>query len=84
MRPEDILAEDANYGVIDGVRVRKGSIAAFLANARILLDERQSNEAHREAERHLRELVPGVRAFGLFDVCEVRNPRLRALIESVV
>ncbi|WP_394845800.1 hypothetical protein LZC95_53320 [Pendulispora brunnea] len=82
MKPEDILPDDINHTVLDGVRVRKGSVGAFIANARTFLDPASSDEARRDAERDLLALVPAVRAVGLFDLFELRDPRLRALIEN--
>jgi hypothetical protein len=81
MRPEEILPDDVNEVSLDGVRVRKGSVAAFLANARIVVDAASTDEARRTAEAHIADLVPSLVALHLFDVFDVRDPRIRALVE---
>ena len=59
MRPEDVLPDDVNRGEINGVAIRKGSVGAFLANARILADPAASAEDRATAERDLVALLPG-------------------------
>ena len=81
MRPEDVLPDDVNRGEINGVSIRKGSVGAFLANARILADPAASAEDRATAERDLVVLLPGMRALGLFDVFAIRDETLRALVE---
>ena len=81
MRPEDVLPDDVNRGEINGVSVRKGSVGAFLANARILADPAASAQDRAIAERDLVALLPGMPALGLFDVFAIRDERLRALVE---
>jgi hypothetical protein len=62
--------------------VRKGSVGAFLANARVLEDPSASAEARAIAERDIIDALPGLRALGLFDVLMIRNERLRAFVEA--
>ena len=81
MRPEDVLPDDVNRGEINGVSIRKGSVGAFLANARILADPAASAEDRATAERDLVALLPGMRALGLFDVFAIRDETLRALVD---
>jgi hypothetical protein len=81
MRASDVLPDDVNQGEFDGVQVRKGSVGAFLANARILLDPAASTELRSTAEHDLLELLPALRAIGLFEVLQIRDERLRALVE---
>jgi uncharacterized protein len=80
MRPEDVLPDDVNRGEINGVSIRKGSVGAFLANARILADPGAS-EDRAAAERDLVVLLPGMRALGLFDVFAIRDEKLRTLVD---
>jgi hypothetical protein len=81
MRPEDVLPDDVNRGEINGVAIRKGSVGAFLANARILADPGASAEDRATAERDLVALLPGMRALGLFDVFAIRDEKLRTLVD---
>jgi len=82
MRAHDILPDHLDEARIGGMAVRKGSVAAFLANARALSDPQTADAARAEAEQHIREALPALRAVGLFDVLEIRDARLRAWVES--
>ena len=81
MRPEDVLADDANRGEIGGVSIRKGSVGAFLGSARVLADPAASAQDRATAERDLVDLLPAMRALGLFDVFAIRDEKLRLLVE---
>lgn len=79
---EDILAAGQENAEFGGTSVRKGNVAAFVANARALESD-QLDGSEREALIHrLRELVPALRAVGVFDVFELRSPSLRAALDS--
>lgn len=80
MRAQDVLPDDVNEVEVGGITVRKGSVGAFLANARVLQDLTASTEARTAAVGHIEALAPALRALGLFDVLEVRDPQLRALV----
>lgn len=78
MRAEDLLPDHLDHTRIDGVLVRKGSVGAFLANARVWSDG--DADARAQAERHIAEALPALRALGLFEVFEIRDARLRAWV----
>ncbi|MGN7919519.1 MULTISPECIES: hypothetical protein [Lysobacter] len=78
MRAEDLLPDHLDHTRIDGVLVRKGSVGAFLANARVWSDG--DADARAQAERHIAEALPALRALGLFEVLEIRDPGLRAWV----
>jgi hypothetical protein len=82
MRAEEVLPDDVNQNEINGVVIRKGSIGAFLANAKTLADPAASAEARAIAERDIVQALPALRATGLFDVLQIRNERLRAFVEA--
>jgi hypothetical protein len=82
LRAEDILPDDASQGEFEGVLVRKGSVAAFLGNAKILTDPARSAEAHALARRHIAEALPALRAVGLFDILQIRDEGLRAWVDA--
>jgi hypothetical protein len=82
MRAEDLLPEDVNEARFNGITVRKGSVGAFLVNARVLSDPAASPKSRATAERDILEALPALRALGLFDVLQVRDERLRALVEK--
>ena len=82
MRAEDVLPDAVNQAVIEGVTVRKGSVGAFLANAKILLDSNSTLEDRTLAEKDLISLIPALRALGIFEVLQIRNEELRRLVET--
>lgn len=82
VRPEDVLPDGIDSGVLNGVQVRKGSVAAFVANAKAL-DHLPLGAPGREAiVAQLRTLIPVVAAVGVFEVFEPRSPELRALVAT--
>ena len=82
MRAEDALPDPLNATTIDGVTVRKGTIAAFLANARVVADPCADPSATAVAERDIVDALPALRAVGLFDVLAARDARVRTLVEA--
>ena len=82
MRAEDILPDHANQGVFDGVTIRKGTVAAFLANARTWLDAATAPTERAAAERDMRDALPALRALGLFEVLAPGDARLRAFVDG--
>jgi hypothetical protein len=82
MRAEDRLPDAVNESFIDGVVVRKGTVGAFLLNARVWSDRTSSEEARTIAERDIVDALPALRALGLFEVLSIRDERLRAFIDA--
>jgi len=82
MRAHDVLPDHRNEVRIGAVVARKGSVAAFLANARVLADPAAPAPARAQAERDTRELLPALRALGLFELLDVRDPQLRAWLDA--
>ena len=81
MRADQILPDDVDHGEFQGVAIRKGTVAAFLANARTWTDARAGADERAQARAQIEQDLPALRALGLFEVLEVRDERLRALIE---
>ncbi|KAF1047607.1 MAG: hypothetical protein GAK35_00612 [Herbaspirillum frisingense] len=82
MRAEDLLPDDQTYVERNGVTIRKGSVGAFLANAKVWCDSSAEAGERLVAERHIAEVVPALRALGLFDVFAIRDPALQQLIDA--
>jgi uncharacterized protein len=80
MRAEDLLPDHINQAEIGGVTIRKGTVGAFLFNAKILSDPASTAEDRATAERDIVDGVPALRALGLFDVLQIRDEQLRALV----
>ncbi|PLY41249.1 hypothetical protein CSZ94_16595 [Janthinobacterium sp. ROICE36] len=80
MRAKDVLPDQQNQGQFNGVIVRKGTVAAFLANARLWLDETASVAERTIAERDILDALPALHALGLFDIVQVRDAALCELV----
>lgn len=76
MRAEDILPDHQNHAEFKGVRIRKGTVAAFLADARVWCDPAAEPGQRRQAEHDMRDSLPALRALGLFEVLEIRDAAL--------
>jgi hypothetical protein len=82
MKAEDLLPDHVNQADINGVVVRKGTVGAFLANARIWTDRRSSAQGREDAERDIVDALPALRALGIFEVLEIRDAALRSMVEA--
>ncbi|MET4575027.1 hypothetical protein [Ottowia thiooxydans] len=82
MRAQDILPDHADEMQINGLTVRKGSVGAFLVNARALSDPAVTGAAREAFLSDIEAALPALRALGLFDVLEIRDPQLRAFVEE--
>lgn len=78
MKACDILPDGVERGDFKGVEVRKGTVGAFLANARVCLDLQAPAQAVAVARQDIQEALPALNALGLFEVLQVRDPALRA------
>jgi hypothetical protein len=76
IRPEDILPDGQDRAVVGTTSVRKGSVAAFVANARLLEEAEAGSPDAEMISAQLRDLAEPLRAIGLFDVFAVRSPRV--------
>jgi len=82
MHAADILPDHLNDGTFNGVSVRKGTVGAFLANARVWGNPLTPPEERAAVENDIIDALPALRALGLFDVLAIRDPGLQALIDS--
>ncbi|MDQ4628598.1 hypothetical protein [Janthinobacterium lividum] len=80
MRAEDVLPDQQNQGQFNGVTVRKGTVGAFLANARLWLDDASGSAERSIAERDILDALPALHVLGLFDIVQVRDAALRELV----
>ncbi|AKC78203.1 preprotein translocase subunit SecD [Xanthomonas arboricola] len=82
MRAEDLLPDDQNHTERNGVVLRKGTVAAFLVNAKVWSDPAADAVQRQAAERDLLDALPALRALGLFEVLSIRDAALRRLVET--
>lgn len=80
MRAEQVLPDNVDQVELRGVTIRKGTVAAFLANARVWTDPQASESARAEAGTDMADALPVLRALGLFDVFDIRDVALRAWV----
>ena len=81
MRAEQVLAETVNETEISGVTIRKGTVAAFLANARVWIDPSASSAERTQVEADMVGALPALRAVGLFEILEIRDSALRSWVD---
>jgi hypothetical protein len=82
MKPEDVIPDNQNTVEAQGLTVRKGSVAAFVANVLIICDPTSSPTERQEAQAHMIALVPALSAVGVFEVFSIRDPDIAALVED--
>ncbi len=82
MRARDFLPDDVNQGEWGGVTVRKGTVGAFLANVRVLMGTDIPTAEAAALEGDILDALPALKALGLFEIMEVRDERLRGLIDA--
>lgn len=82
MKPSDVLKDGEDYVDEGNVRIRKGSIAAFIANVNIILDAHRSFDEIKEAESDLLSLYPMLVKVGVFDVFQIKSEKIRALCST--
>ena len=82
MRAEDLLPDHLDQGQFNGTTVRKGTVGAFLINARVFTDAGARDEQRQQAEQDIVEALPALKALGLFEILQVRDEALRRLCEG--
>lgn len=78
--PHDLLADGVDGTVINGTFVRKGSIASFIQNVTLLSGLTEESAEFQAIADQIRRVKPALDAVGLFDVFEVRDPRVTAIL----
>ena len=82
VKPEDILSEGESFADLNGVRVRKGSIAAFLQNIDLLGNPQALEQQKIDALNMIKQLAPAVVAAGLHKHAIFKNQVVQALLEK--
>jgi hypothetical protein len=81
IRPEDILPDSESFTDINGVTVRKGSIAAFLKNIDIFENSGALEQEKFAALDMLKKLAPAVVAAGLHKHADFKNKAVQAILD---
>ncbi|WP_318828042.1 hypothetical protein [Burkholderia cepacia] len=82
MRAEQMLPDQTDRITLGDTTIRKGTVGAFLVNARVLTDPNAAPADRARAEADAIDALPALRALGLFDVLEVRDSALRAWLDA--
>lgn len=80
VRPEDILADGVDSAAVNGRIVRKGTMAAFLANAEILEDANVTEAQKQEVFAVMQDLASSLVAIGLHKHVVFKNPRIEQIL----
>jgi hypothetical protein len=80
--PEDVLADGADGTVINGTYVRKGSIASFIQNAKLLSGVAGDSAEFQAIAEQIRAIKPALDALDIFDVFTIRDPRVVEILAS--
>lgn len=82
MRAEDILPDNVNSSDMSGTVVRKGTVGAFLANARILRDPATDDKQRDLARQHMVEAIPALQALGIFEFFALKDDDLSSFVAA--
>ena len=82
MKPQDILPDNTNFSEIGGMQIRKGSIAAFMANLTII-EHPADYETYQTAVEDISELTPVMEALGVFTHFKLRSEKAVSLITDI-
>jgi hypothetical protein len=82
LTPEDLLADGAEGTEIGGIYVRKGTVASFIQNVKALQNLAAGSADFDAVVDQLRAVQPALEALEIFDVFEVRDPRIVELLAS--
>jgi len=82
MRATEVIPDHINEATIDGVIIRKGTVAAFLINARTINDPHSTLDDRQSAFHDIEEAIPALNALGLFEILEVRSPQIRSFVDQ--
>lgn len=81
IKPQDILPDDQNEATLNGVSVRKGTVAAFIANIQ-LLESNPGLEERSQILQTLKALAPAVIATGLTSHATFNNPIVAEILKE--
>lgn len=82
MRSDQLLPDDVNQINHRGATIRKGTVGAFLVNARVWLDRSADESTRANAAADIVEALHALRALSLFDLLEIRDAGLRAWVDA--
>lgn len=81
-KPEDILPDGEDFVEIQNQKLRKGTVAAALANASILEDSTATETEKEEALKAIQSVVPALIALKMHQHVLWKNPFIQNMIEE--
>ncbi len=81
IRPEDILPDDANFATLNNTVIRKGSIAAAIANVEVIESANTSNDEKNAAKEVLAALAQQLKTTNFVKHLTWNNPEVQALFQ---
>jgi hypothetical protein len=82
IKPEDVLPDGVDSTIINGVTVRKGSVAAVLANLKLLDSPGIKEEEKEAALAAIKSLAPALVAGGFKQYLTFNNPIIQKMIDD--
>ncbi len=82
IKPDDILADTENFVALNGLTIRKGSIAAFLKNIDLFEDVHSTPSQKQAALKMIKELAPAIITSGLHRHAIFKNKTIEAILSN--
>ncbi len=82
IKPEDILPDEANSLLVKGITVRKGTMAAVLANLKLLDSPGLTKEERRKTIDMIKELAPALVVTGFSKYLSFKNPEIQKILDD--
>jgi hypothetical protein len=79
--PADVLPDGVEGGDFNGTYVRKGTVAAFIANVKMLDDLQRGSAEYEAVAGHIRSMKPALEAAGVFDVFRIRDLAVAEILD---
>ena len=79
--PENILPDALNHTHINGIKVRKGTVAALLANIQLYESPQSAEREKQSALAMIKELAPAILAIGLTQHLQFKNPEIQKIMD---
>ncbi len=82
IKPYDILSDSESFVELNGVTVRKGSVAAFLKNIDLFEDDNSNDSQKSDAMEMIKELSPAIIATGLYKHVIFKNKAIQDILTN--
>ncbi len=82
IKAENLYPDDVNFNEYQGIKVRKGTMAAAIENIRLLSSEDASPEEKASARKMLTEYAPALIATGLNALVKWNHPEVQAIMDE--